>query len=1330
MNPHPLPVSRRQDLAPSRTGWRKGLGDAPHPRGFALIVTIVLVSFLVLILLGLATFTRVETQVATNTQNLAQARQNALFALHVALGELQRSAGPDQRITATATIGENNPRTDLATYGITPPRNGTRHWTGVWGGYRDDNFHLHRPAHLTWLVSGNNSAAFSAETTNIARFGEITSNPGGTAPSASVTNLLGNPEAIPDSGSSITFGPSSLAEAESSLLGPASTAFDSFTIAGRDAALLVGPNTVGAAVADYVLAPIESIRSPLIPGLDPAAAPDPAGYEVGRYAWWIGDEGVKARADLVDVRRNSNNASIRRLRSQLAPRFGLEHVSGLSAYSQSPATGPSPEQALFLEQLGFVDGLSANDVKTRFHDLTTHSFGVLADVSKGGLKKDLTAGLLGSTAPPGLGDNDEIFADLLPSSLPGTRPARLPSWGSLRSYVQLGHPTTGLLSGNNPTVTPRPTTDTQVGIHPVVLRFQLWITPTANAANSAVDLVYLPAIVLWNPYDVTLAPTTYGVWFGTTRETGTAANYAHPSLMPIVGMASKPASPAPTGTTPFSHAYYATGNLPIDGLGFVLAPTAIPPGEAIVFTLDENDDLTDAGALKPASQRVLRPGFRLHFLRDTGVITIPADQVGQRATVTLSIPNDLLSDFELRSGASFNAGGRPTGTLLQRVAGVRWAAPRTSTGNYLPVVGPVSSPLVVAGPGIDAAGTDGFPSGNHYRYNGSQAASIKQLPSSVFPLTPSDFLLAVGLLGIMDGSVNETSSLWTSGSQQITQNAIVRGKWIANQNPAAPEHNLAANDGANVTNAQYWSAGLYGNHDSNAIFINNNNGSVTQLQTLRANYDNIIVATDGDENAYVANPGDPSGDSASATLRCILFHLPRRETGVVSLGALQHAQLTPATGQLDDDPGYTASATPAYAIGNSFADPRVQPATSLRTSTNANHVRGLADWSGLSLNPDRSSRNFHFDLSYLVNQALWDRYYFSTVPLAGTPAFPLRNPRHALWDPANLGVAALASDLRDFDRAASRLLLAGAFNANSTSVEAWKALLSSTLGAPVLDADDADVAVAGEVAFPRLPFPRLGAVAGSSGMGTPAIHSGFRSLSAAEIDRLAAEIVRSVRLHGPFPSMARLVNRNPTASLTAGIVGWADYMGPLQLAIDRSAAATDDLNLGGNLNNPNPTFSRINDHLASAAAKTKPTVRNNSNLTLPNYNYNAGAGIRSGTSVFERAPSGLANAAAAAPGYLTQADLLQILGPVLSVRSDTFRIRTFGEVRNPATGEVTGRAWCEAIVQRLPDFVDDTQPAHLWMNATGTAMAINAENQRFGRRFRIVSFRWLTPSDI
>ena len=97
-----------------------------------------------------------------------------------------------------------------------------------------------------------------------------------------------------------------------------------------------------------------------------------------------------------------------------------------------------------------------------------------------------------------------------------------------------------------------------------------------------------------------------------------------------------------------------------------------------------------------------------------------------------------------------------------------------------------------------------------------------------------------------------------------------------------------------------------------------------------------------------------------------------------------------------------------------------------------------------------------------------------------------------------------------------------------------------------------------------------------------------------------------------------------------------------------------------------------------------------------------------------------------------QADIMTALAPVLFPRSDTFVIRSYGEALNPTTSTtaapvVEGRAWCEAIVQRIPDYFDATA-------ATGDAAEVappnSAINQALGRRFKIVSFRWLTRSDI
>lgn len=84
--------------------------------------------------------------------------------------------------------------------------------------------------------------------------------------------------------------------------------------------------------------------------------------------------------------------------------------------------------------------------------------------------------------------------------------------------------------------------------------------------------------------------------------------------------------------------------------------------------------------------------------------------------------------------------------------------------------------------------------------------------------------------------------------------------------------------------------------------------------------------------------------------------------------------------------------------------------------------------------------------------------------------------------------------------------------------------------------------------------------------------------------------------------------------------------------------------------------------------------------------------------------------------YLTQNDLLIRLAPMISPRSDTFVIRTYGDVQG-LTGETLAKAGCEAVVQRVPAKLDGSSPA------------APADSLLDSRSFRIVSFRWLTDED-
>lgn len=112
-------------------------------RGFALIITVVLLALLVLALVALSALSRVGADIAGTSVYQTQARQNALLGLRVAMGELQRFAGEDSAVTGMAGItgvpaGAGNP---------------SRHWCGVWAD--DGQF-------VRWLASGAADATIPA----------------------------------------------------------------------------------------------------------------------------------------------------------------------------------------------------------------------------------------------------------------------------------------------------------------------------------------------------------------------------------------------------------------------------------------------------------------------------------------------------------------------------------------------------------------------------------------------------------------------------------------------------------------------------------------------------------------------------------------------------------------------------------------------------------------------------------------------------------------------------------------------------------------------------------------------------------------------------------------------------------------------------------------------------------------------------------------------------------------------------------------------------------------------------------------------------------------
>jgi hypothetical protein len=85
--------------------------------------------------------------------------------------------------------------------------------------------------------------------------------------------------------------------------------------------------------------------------------------------------------------------------------------------------------------------------------------------------------------------------------------------------------------------------------------------------------------------------------------------------------------------------------------------------------------------------------------------------------------------------------------------------------------------------------------------------------------------------------------------------------------------------------------------------------------------------------------------------------------------------------------------------------------------------------------------------------------------------------------------------------------------------------------------------------------------------------------------------------------------------------------------------------------------------------------------------------------------------------------VLRPIAPILSARDDTFTIRAYGDARDKS-GNITARATCEAVVRRTRDFVDPADAPDI------TTQPKSAANLIFGRRYEIISFRWLNNSEI
>jgi Tfp pilus assembly protein PilX len=1347
-------------------------------RGFALLITITLLAFLVLLLVSLASLTRVETQVASNSQQIAQARQNALFALNLALGQLQKAAGPDQRVTATADILANTDPTK-------------KKWTGVWD-TRTAN--LNDPP--VWLVSQASPAAADLPKNNTAA-PTLAAN---VSSSTTAVRLVGAKSA--DISASIP------ANAGNEVVVPLQN-IQADNIPG----LAAGPATVGRFgywVGDEGVKARINLTDPYAAQTDTLSLLNRID-SAQRNAWELFSGSTSPTPSSVDPASVITDTMITKADRMLSP----QQIALLAnSDSSAPANATTVLQTL---------------VNSRFHDYTLWSAGVQADVKNGGLKWDLSTGFEQAAAVPltnatnlfrlsEFGDNAPQMRDSSTNQLnspvssystsAGGAPAaslvsfvftppinaggvstflRGPTWHLLRSHYLLyqertpstpsstplrgralypSGKTLGLgqntpaalyevynaLSNNADPGTNRMAAGqlvprlTQAGIAPyiqrVFVRFGIKTTYRSDVDRYVVNLVMNPIVVLHNPYNVDISLTSLS---GAQNQYGLTTGA--PKIAGLINLFDSTGAGLPL-----------TARIKVNGFDYM--PSGREGGAGTkVLDLARNHLVNSSKTfnllipeltLKAGESRALYPQtIGINELDQPTIRNDPVRSSTDNTYVTLGVTPNAFGGFliSLLNGVRDNspyvpvrpasAGdvnpGHPSArtnpvineTALQYTS---YSGGATATEIWCKADDNVSVVFNTIGGSFDLKySLESLAGDTAYQSNTDNSSLTYQLNASFPPYTsgtPTGINAYVkdytgytkdnSLLGLPANACTTTKYCFAVDLfvKSADHDADKAGRPFVISNPVAFEQqDSAMGDQAlgGSNNGTRGFPGIMPAYQLNFATLDPNQGLANFMSTVNG-------------RAYWG----PSRESAGGLLNNTLINIPSRP--LTSLADFQHANIAIF--------GYQ----PYFAVGNSYASPYV-PA-------NLDPPANLVGFAGATAKP-----YFLYDLSYLMNEALWDKYFFSSLsqelsPSSGTwnntdatlsasiqtwaaGQRTLPNARMVPYNGNRITAAANLSTLKTaYRQAAASLLTLGSFNINSRSIDAWAAVLGAARGISVVadgGGSPGPTPVTNATAIPRM--TPTGQQSDNSPISS-ATWNGFTALSDAQIRQLAKTIVDEITrrqgnkvVPGPFRSLGEFINRSLQNDLNSGVSS-NGAKGPLQAALDEPSNS-----LSPNYRFFNdPSFRDIKTAQGDSKWKYQWATSTNSGA-----DYLAGQGPTTST----------------AQGFLLQADVLQQIGPFLSARSDTFVIRTFGESINPATGASAGKAWCEAVVQRLPDYVDQTDTKLSTAPSDGLKTAlydatppyktdaygtitnnIGTNNQTFGRRFKIVSFRWLTAQDI
>ena len=1179
----------------------------PHPpcqlqprslqRGFALVITLSLMVLLTLLAVGLLTLSSISMRSGGQGAARAEAQANARMALMLALGELQKSMGPDQSISARASA---------VTKDATEPN-----VLGAWHSWRwqpgsaGPNYTDKAARFLRWLVSTRNPAAATQTTVTLA-----------------------------------------------------------------DPVWLVKPGAAGSpGAANQTKSELRADRV-LVQGKN---------NSYGGLAWAIMDESMKAPIQLPEVEATQNGERIAR---RIAPvRARPEEILPVLAPDQLR----DPTKILSLNTAVVAVGKEAgNPILDHQADVTPYSVGLLSNVVDGGLKTDLTTICESTTASPNLNGQPTLY---------NTAADGAPRWDYLRSHYQLNRRLTVTTAGK-PQITlgtndlkPAangviPSSSTE-RLMPVIAKLQIMFSavahynhlgdrmnffntkgnPPGNENYGAPHLVYDPVITLYNPYDVALdlAKLRVRIWdppvlFGFKKNSFWLRDeFASGDFHPLARFTIANESDVN------ARRYFTLllTNLTSSRPG---GRIRLEPGEVKVFSPWVEPTWTWGMEVSG--------GYSVRSFFDWNV----ANDFGNRDGRTGNpMGIEAVPGWDPRAGLqtdhlSYGQKLRPQSTRYDFEIANNWA------GGWLAIKNTDTFTVEAkAGRAVNIANQADFtvdllaaametPESDILRtYRFRYADPTKEL--SVNPANPvirRTFRVGDILQKPEDKSVGGKSpfAILTMSAKTTKAAQDIAMPWVQNH----PVIEGADQNTARIGNA----LDSYDLRFEEVSDFNQNPGGIEfDAATKRGYYGATSFSNGGVSNVP-------------------MFRVPLLPAA--SLGDLIPANLVVSSNL----PRVT------HAFGNSHAHPLIPSAAVNRTA------------------PAGSTGQL-LDHSYLLNDALWDSTFFSTVATFTNPLVTpikrgalltgffngttrLLNPRFMpLLD--TTGTAAQQAEKLDklddtklSQQVAGSMAIQGPFNVNSDSVAAWQAMLSSLRNADLRGWGMTDLSPKDKTGFPRNGLPIAG---DSENPGAkPGIDlsgqlrwAGFRALSETQIELLAQKIVEQIRARGivdkaPSLSLAEFVNRRigPASELQT-------VTGLLQTAIRES--------------NLNAKFYALD----SWDLATRPVANAKALTGMVNPE------ARNGQS------------ADGAPSTLTQGDLLMALAPVITVRGDTFRIRAYGESRTQQ-GTVTATAMCEAVVQRIPAFLDPAESASLKQ-----ADLKQAANLRFGRRLIITSFRWLSPTE-